>query len=140
MAGISIDLRGLPEVKALLAQFSDRELNNRQRRALRAGIAVMRRGLRARAKSGRYPRKFRATRTRAHRNPLGVSVSPQSPLSPIFERGAKGHPIPISKGPFAGRTVTHPGMAARPIAGPTFDAERPAAERAFEDTLFEGIR
>jgi len=140
MSGITVDLSGMAEVKEMLGQLTDREMTNRQRRALRAAAAVMRRGLRARAKSGRYPRRFRATRTRAHRNPLGVSVSPQSPLSPIFERGARPHAIPITKGPFAGRTVSHPGMAARPIAGPTFDAERGAAERAFEDKLLEGLR
>lgn len=137
---ITFDVRGLPEVKALLEQFSERELQNRTRKAMRAGVAVFRRELRARARSGRYPRKFRATRTRSHRFPTGVSVSPASPLSPIFEHGARPHEIPITKGPFAGRTVSHPGMAARPIAGPAFEAGQREAEEALARVLFEGIR
>lgn len=139
MSKIDFDLRGLPEVKALLGQFEGAPLNNRVRRSLRAGIAAIRPVLRSRAGSG-FPRKFKATRTRAHRNPLGVSVSPGSPLSTIFEHGARPHAIPIGKGPYAGRTVMHPGMAARPLIGPVFDSTKSKAEEAFADTLFEGLR
>lgn len=139
MASIVVDLRGLPEVQAMLSQFEGQPLQNRTRKALRAGIAVIRGPLRAAASSGRFPRKFKRTRTRAHRNPLGVSVSPGSPLSTIFEHGAKPHAIPITKGPFAGRSIQHPGMAARPLSGPVFDANRGKAEQAVSDALFEGL-
>lgn len=136
---VRLDLQGLPEVQKLLAEFQGGPLNNRTRRALRAGIAALRGPLRAKASSGRFPRKFKRTRTRPHRNPLGVSVSPGSPLSTIFEHGARPHAIPISKGPFAGTTVQHPGMAARPLSGPVFDANHRKAEEAFADTLFGGL-
>lgn len=136
---LDLDLQGLPEVQKMLAQFTGRELHNRTRRALRAGTRTLRGPLRSAASSGRYPRSFRRTRTRAHRNPLGVSVSPGSPLSPIFEHGARPHAIPITRGPFAGRTIQHPGMAARPVSGPVFDANRGAAEDAVADELFRGI-
>ena len=136
---ITVDLQGLPECEAMLAQFQGQPLQNRTRKALRAGIAVLRKPLRAAASSGRFPRKFKKTRTRGHRNPLGVSVSPGSPLSTIFEHGARPHMIPITKGPFAGRSIAHPGMAARPLSGPVFDAHRAEAERAIADALFEGV-
>lgn len=135
---IEIDLRGMPEVQKMLAQFEGQPLQNRVRKALRAGVAPIRKEMRSRAGVG-FPRRFKKTRTRGHRNPLGVSVSPQSPLSTIFEHGARPHPIPITKGPFAGRTIQHPGMAARPLSGPAFDAKRSEAERAVADALFEGL-
>lgn len=136
---LTLDLRGLPECQAMLDQFQGQPLQNRTRRALRAGIAVIRSALRAKASSGKFPRKFKRTRTRGHRNPVGVSVSPGSPLSTIFEHGARPHAIPITRGPFAGRSIQHPGMAARPLSGPVFDAKRAEAERAVADALFEGV-
>lgn len=136
---ITVDLRGLPECQEMLAQFQGQPLQNRTRKALRAGIAVLRKPLRAKASSGRFPRKFKKTRTRGHRNPLGVSLSPGSPLSTIFENGARPHAIPIRKGPFAGRIIQHPGMAARPLSGPVFDSHRGEAERAIADALFGGL-
>lgn len=138
--GLELSLVGTKEVDAMLSQFTGQPLQNRTRKALRAGIAVLRKELRRRATTGRFPRKFKATRTRGHRNPLGVSVSPGSPLSTIFEHGARPHPISIGKGPFAGRTVEHPGMAARSISGPAFDAKRHEAETAVADALFAGLR
>ena len=137
--GVSVDLQGLPEVQKLLGQFEGAPLNNRVRRALRAGIAVIRPALRTKARSGGFPKKFAKTRTRPHRNPVGVSVSPGSPLSTVFEHGARPHAIPIKAGPFAGRTVQHPGMAPRPIAGPVFDDKRDEAQDAFADELFRGL-
>lgn len=139
MAAI-IDLRGLPEVQRMLAQFTGQELQNRTRKAMRAAIAVIRPPLRAKARSGGFPKKFAKTRTRGHRNPVGVSLSPGSPLSTIFEHGARAHAIPIGKGPFAGRTVQHPGMRPRPISGPVFDAHRREAEDAFAESLFSGVK
>lgn len=137
---LQIELDGLPECQKMLRDFEPKAMANRERRALRAGAAVFRKYLRAAGSSGRYPRKFRTTKTRSHRNPLGVSVSPGSPLSPIFEHGARPHVIPIRKGPFAGANINHPGMAARPISGPVYDAHSGEAERAFSAVLFEGYR
>lgn len=156
MAGsVTISLEGLPEVRQLLQQFEGRQLNNRTRRALRAGAKVFRTGLRDEARSrSDLPKTFAKTRTRAHRNPLGVSVSPQSPLSSIFEGGAVSHQIaPKSQGLLAGPAgsrsrgrafvargpVRHPGMAARPVIGPVFDSEQDDAEDEFGRVLFEGI-
>lgn len=142
MSDIDFDIRGVPEVKAMLDQVDERELRNRTRRALRASGAVFRKAMRSKS-AGNWPRRpkgFRKTRTRNHRLPLGLSVNPQSPLSSIFEHGARPHTIPITTGPNAGRTVQHPGVAARPFVGPIFDAERAEAEKAFADKLLEGIQ
>lgn len=130
MTGVSIDLRGVPEVQAMLAQFSGGPLNNRVRRALRAGLKPIREEMRRVGSQGKFPRRFRKTRTRGHRHPLGVSVSPQSPLSTIFEHGAKPHLI---------GSYTHPGMAARPFIAPVFAAAEEKARKAFTDTLMEGL-
>lgn len=148
-ASVSIDWQGLPEVRKMLAQFNERELNNRTRRALRAGAKVMRDELRREGRRSDLPRTFRKTRTRSHRNPLGVSVAPASPLSPIFEHGARSHEIgrggailanrDTSASFFARGPVRHPGMAARPVIAPAFARGEDRATRAFGDVLFEGI-
>ena len=130
MSDISIDLRGVPEVQEMLAQFEGGKLNNRVRRALRAGLKPIREEMRRKGGMPGFPRRFRKTRTRGHRNPLGVSVSPQSPLSTIFEHGAKPHMI---------GTRSHPGMAARPFIAPVFAAAEDKAREAFMDTLMEGL-
>lgn len=145
-----MDLRGLPEIRALLEQFGEREMVNRMRRGLRAGLKVFRTRLRAEARSrGDLPRTFAKTRTRSHRNPLGVSVSPASPLAPIFEHGAKTHPIAPRRGRLlanpkegfvAAGAVSHPGMRARPLSAPVFEASKDEASRAIEAVVFEGIR
>lgn len=150
MATIDVDLRGLPEVEKLLAAFEGRPLNNRMRRALRAGAKVMREEMRSQARSrSDLPRTFAKTRTRAHRSPLGVSVSPKSPLSNIFEQGAKDHIIAPRDAPFlanreagffARGPVSHPGMAARPFIAPVFAAAEDRASEAVERTLFEDLR
>lgn len=137
---VTLDIRGLPEVRSLLEQFSEREVNNRTRRAMRAGIAQFRKAYRGRGVAPAYPRTMRATRTRAHRNPMGVSLTSRSPLAPIFDKGARPHAIPIGRGPLAGRVFRHPGMAPRPITVPVFDEADDAARRAFEETFFEGVR
>lgn len=155
---LTIDLQGLPETQRLLAEFSESKVNNRVKRALRAGLKPIREELRTRARSKGYPKTFRRTRTRDHRNPTGVSVSPGSPLSNIFEVGAKRHQIGgatkvlsnfeerrqaadrFQGAPFFARgAVSHPGMAARPISGPAFDARQGEAERAISAVLFEGL-
>ena len=138
MSRFEVDLVGMPEVQKMLSEFEGQKLQNRTRRALRSGAAVIRGPLRAAARSGRFPAKFKRTRTRAHRNPVGVSVSPGSPLSTIFEHGAKPHRIgiPTRNGVIP---VQHPGMAARPLSGPVFDANRQKAEDAVRESLFEGL-
>lgn len=132
-----IDIRGVPEVHKMLAQFTPRELTNRTRRALRAGGAVMRKEMRQKGnRKGFYPKGFKSTRTRNHQHPLGVSVSPKSPLSTIFEHGARPHMEP---NPWVGRETQHPGMAARPFIAPVFAAGQSPATVAMEKTLFEGL-
>lgn len=150
-ASVTITLEGLPEVKRLLDQFQGRHLNNRTRRALRAGAKVFRNEMRSQGRRSDLPKTFAKTRTRAHRNPLGVSVSPKSPLSNIFEHGARRHSIsaPVMAGPagqrsrgeafFARGAVSHPGMGARPFIGPVFDASERQAGDEFGKVLFEGI-
>lgn len=125
-----VDISGVPEVRKMLGEFTGGKLNNRLRRALRAGVKPIRVEMRHKGSSGGFPRRFKTTRTRAHRNPLGVSVSPQSPLSTIFEHGARPHMI---------GAISHPGMAARPFIAPVFAASEEAAVKAAMDTLMEGI-
>lgn len=127
---VQIDLRGVAEVQEMLSQFEGGKLNNRVRRSLRAGLKPLREEMRRKGASGQFPRRFRKTRTRSHRNPVGVSVSPQSPLSTIFEHGAKPHLI---------GTRRHPGMAARPFTAPVFAAAEDKATEAFMKTLMEGL-
>lgn len=145
---VEFDIRGLPEVQSLLDQVQGGPLNNRMRRALRAAGGTFRTALRDAARSrSDLPRTMAKTRTRAHRNPLGVSVSPASPLSPIFEHGADPHAIggagqllaDTESGFVARGPVSHPGMAARPIIGPVFEETRDAAETDFTHELFEGL-
>jgi hypothetical protein len=152
---VTVSLRGDREIRKLLDSLSGRELNNRTRRATRAGASVMRADLRRRAASAEFPRSFRRTLTRNHRNPLGTSVGPGSPLINIFEGGAGGHTIapsnsPLLAGPagkrwrdapfLASEPVSHPGMGARPLIGPVFEATKDEAARKAMDTMLEGIR
>lgn len=141
MSRVVLDLRGTDEVHKLLRTLSGQQLQNRMRRALRRGGGVFRDGIRNAGPMGwaRRPRSFYRTRTRNHRNPLGVSVAPQSPLSTIFEGGAGPHAIPIAQGPYAGRTVMHPGVAAKPFIGPIFASTNDDAGEAATDELFAGI-
>jgi hypothetical protein len=161
MATVVVDVRGLPECKRMLDQVQGRELNNRMRRSLRRGAKVFREKIRGEARSrSDIPRSFAKTRTRPHRNPLGVSVSPQSPLSTIFEHGARGHTIgsagqilanttvdrvghAVGSGSrpfFAHAPVQHPGMAARPVIAPAFEKGDREATKAMGDELFKGLK
>lgn len=164
VARVDVDLRGREEVERLLSEFEGGKLNNRVRRGMRAGAKVMRSHVRKLAASDRYPRSFRKTKTKAHRNPLGVSTGPTSPLLNIFESGAGSHDIGsggqlltnrdeglsgqmltavgrggedlfVARGP-----VSHPGMAARPLIAPTFDATKDAAGEAAADVIFEALK
>lgn len=143
-----LDLRGLPEVQRMLGQVQGAKLNNRVRRALTAGSKPIRQEMRRQGARPGFPRTFRKIpKVARHRNPLGISVSPWSPLWNIFEHGAKAHDIgrpgqllynPAA--PFVARgPVHHPGMAARPLVVPVFDASESQAGDAFEAKLLEGL-
>lgn len=155
MSAVEFTLRGVPEVRELLDSLSGRELVNRTRRGTRAGAGVMRKDLRARVRSGRYPRSFREIRTRSttHGGASGRSpatrVGPVSPLHVIFEGGASRHRIAPRRGSvlanpeegfLAFGPVSHPGMAARPLTTPAFEATKDAAADAAMDTILEGLR
>lgn len=152
---IELDVTGTEEANRLLAEYAGRQLQNRMRRATRAGAKVFREAIRAEAKTrGDLPATMAKTRTLNHRNPIGVSVGPRSPLWNIFEHGAQAHAIGepgqllsnfgaagADGAPFAARgPVQHPGVEARPFVGPLFDARRTAAENAIEGVLFEDLR
>lgn len=147
-ASITVDLRGSKDLIALLWTLSDRQLNNRIRRATRRGAAIFRTELRTVAKSrSDLPKTYGKTRTRYHRNPIGTSVSPGSPLSNIFEHGAGQHSIGRpgqllynAAAPFVARgPVQHPGVRARPVIGPAFSAAEGRAVEAMRKELFGGI-
>ena len=169
MSRIVVSLRGDKEVRKLLDSLSGQELQNRTRRATRAGAAVMRVDLRRRARSGRYPESFRKIATRSStRGGIKTQVGPVSPLHNIFEGGAGVHAI-APRGPgsirrsrsgvrsvvdtgsrgvlsnpdagfFSATPVRHPGMAARPLTTPAFEATKDAAAEAAIDKLLEGLR
>jgi len=159
MSDVVLDIRGLPEVRKMLGEVQGAKLNVRMRRGLRSGARVMREEMRSQARSRTdLPRTFAKTRTRSHRNPLGVSVGPKSPLLSIFEHGAQRHSIgkagqllsnlesrrqagPSQGRPFLARgPISHPGMAARPFIGPVFDAAEHPASEAMADELFKDLK
>lgn len=151
---ITVTLRGGKEARALLDSLSGRELQNRTRRATRAGAKVFRQEVRAEAKSrSDIPNSFAKTDTRSHRSPISTSTGPKSPLHRIFEGGAGVHRIgsgQVLSGAggehfrdarfFARGPVTHPGMRARPLTIPIFNAKNEDAADAAMDELLEGIR
>lgn len=155
---ITYDLRGGKEARELLDSLSGRELQNRTRRGTRRGAAIFRAEARRRAGTGGIPSRFKKTRTRGHRTPVGTSTGPTSPLLNIFEGGAGRHAIGrggqiltnlntrreagTEQGPpfFARGPVSHPGMAARPLVGPVFEAKKEDAAEAAMDEMLRGIR
>lgn len=145
----TVTVRGKREARALLDSLSGRELVNRTRRATRAGAKVLREEVRRRASSGEFPKSFRKTATRnSTRGGIRTETGPTSPLVNIFEGGAGSHLIgdrgqPLvnpGEGFFARGPVHHPGMDARPLIGPAFDAKEDAAGDAAIAELLEGIR
>lgn len=165
----SFTLRGDREIRRLLESLSGRELQNRMRRATRAGAAVMRKELRSRAAGGDYPKTFQKIATRTStRGGIRTQTGPTSPLLNIFEEGAKPHVIaPTAAGGirssrggarsvvdsssagvlsnpeahfFARGAVRHPGMAARPLIAPVFAATKDRAGDAAMDTLTDDLR
>lgn len=146
---MKVDIRGIPEAQKLLDTLSGRELQNRVRRGTRAGAKVFREEVRAQARArGDIPDRFAKTATRGHRSPVGTSTGPTSPLLNIFEPGAGPHPIGArgqllvnpDAGFFARGPVRHPGMAARPLIGPIFEAKQGEASEKALDSIMEGIR
>lgn len=147
----TVNVRGKKEAAQLLDSLSGRELRNRTRRGVRSAAKVLRTELRSQARSrGDLPKSFAKTATKNHDNPIATSVGPTSPLLNIFEGGAEAHeiggtgqllhsqqgePLFAARGP-----VKHPGMEARPLIGPVFDAKEDDAGDAAILTIFEGIR
>lgn len=157
----TVEIRGGPAIARTLNALGGRELQNRTARGTRAGAGVFRRELRAAVKSGTHPATFRKIATRNHRNPIGTSVGPTSPLINIFEGGAGPHVI--APGEFRNRAtgklllsgkggehyrprdfaasmpVTHPGMGSRPLIGPVFDRSNGEAADKAMDKILEGL-
>lgn len=159
-----LDIRGLPETQKMLDEFSDREIQNKLRRAARAGIAEFRTDLRAVARSGDYPRSFSKTKTKtttrggASGHDIEAYVRPSSPLFNIFEPGAGEHEIAPRRGLvlaahegegswtsegrkrgaafFARGPVSHPGMKARPILPVAFARGLSRAETSVANAIF----
>jgi hypothetical protein len=156
---VTVSVRGGKEARKMLDRLTGRELQNRTRRATRAGSKVLRQELRAEAKSRPdLPSSFAKTLTKNHRNPIGTSTGPASPLFSIFEPGAGQHQIGqggqlltnfggrraaagdyrggifIARGP-----VSHPGMDARPLAAPVFDRKHEDAGEKATEVLLEGL-
>lgn len=94
MSPVVVQMRGADEARELLKDLSGRDLENRVRRGTRRGAGVFRVKIRSegRSRSG-IPDSFAKTKTRYHRNPVGTSVGPTSPLLNIFEEGANDHTI-----------------------------------------------
>jgi hypothetical protein len=115
MSRVSIDIRGLPAVKRMLATVDDRTRQNLERRAVRAAGNIFKPALAAAAASrhgsgaGNVPASFRKVKVKVstHGGPSGrdpiARVRPISPLFNIFEPGAGGHTIaPRRKGRLSG--------------------------------------
>ena len=163
--GAIVSFYGLPEVRKMLAQYSDQEIQNSLRRGARAGIAEFRAELRSEAASrSDLPHSFRKTKTRtttrggASGREIEAYVRPSSPLFNIFEPGAGAHTIaprragalggPAGSGSwdsvgrkrpgafFSSGPVRHPGMRARPLLSPAFNARLGRAEDAVANAIF----
>lgn len=147
-------------VKRMLAKYEPPEMRRRLRRGVTAGARVYRTGLRSRAKSDpAIPDFFAKTKTKSgvRFGLIKTEVGPSSPLWNIFEGGAGAHEIAPGRLGVAGRgllmsgkagdrwrgrdfvasmPVRHPGMRARPLAGPVFRESERAAKRAVAQTVF----
>lgn len=147
-------VRGTARMQRTLRALEGRELQNRVRRGTRAGAAVMRAELRRQARSGNFPATFAKTATRGHRTPVGTSTGPSTPLINIFEGGAGAHTIAPEHGLLlsgkagtrwrdrdfaASEPVHHPGMGARPLIGPVFDATHDEASEAAFDAIMDNL-
>lgn len=112
MSAVTFDLRGLPEVRKLLASVDDRERFNRERRAVRAAGNVFKPALAASARSHHggsenVPASFARVRVkvsasnRRGRMPTAI-IRPASALFNIFEPGARAHDIAPKAGLMGG--------------------------------------
>jgi hypothetical protein len=163
-----VRVEGVARVDRMLDWYSDRQLFNRLRRAVRAGGKPFQASLKAAAASeptGNLPESFRkvpAPKVSASQRRGGdivAKVRPKSPLFSIFEPGAEAHDIegsllggPAGEGSWSqegrnrGRAFTargrvrHPGFKARPIRPIAFDAGKDASRRAVASVIFEPSR
>lgn len=103
-AAVSFDLRGMPECQAMLAGYYGGKLQNRMRRAVRAGANEFKPGIVAEAishhgGSENVPISFRRVKVKvsthggASNRDIVARVKPQSALFNIFEPGAEPHTI-----------------------------------------------
>lgn len=166
MAGVTVDLRGLPEVRRMLASVDDKERRNRERRAVRAAAKPFNTGLKAAAASeptGNVPKSFQRVGTRVsasarREGEIVAIVKPKSALFNIFEPGAGPHMIAPHHGLLAGygggfgfwtqgsrkrarnfvsrRAVRHPGMKARPLLPTAFAGNVEKASDAATAVIF----
>lgn len=156
---------GGPAVRRMLGKYEGSALQNRLRRAVRAGAKPFQVALQSAAASdptGNVPESFRKVRAAKVSTRGGFTgrdivarVRPESPLFNIFEPGAQAHDIegPMMAGPegaggwtsegrkrpapFGARgRVRHPGMAARPILPTAFGRGTAAAKMAVATALF----
>lgn len=162
MSGITYRVDGGPAVHKLMNSLSGRELNNRTRRAVRRGVKIARKDIRAQAISrSDIPNTFAKTKTLYHRTPIGASTQPASPLFNIFEPGAGAHEIAPGRLRVSGRRamllagpagergrsraflasmpVRHPGMDARPLVAPVFEADKDEMTEAAMAELLAGL-
>ena len=157
-------IEGADNVKRMLDRFQGRVLQNRLRRAVRAGAKPFQAGLKAAAAAdptGNVPDSFKkvpAAKVSASSRRGGdivARIRPKSPLFNIFEPGAGPHEISGSvmagaagsggwsstgrkrRGPFGARgQVRHPGMKARPILPTAFSSKLGAAQSTVADVIF----
>jgi len=160
-----VAIQGGDKVRRMLDGFTGQKLQNRLRRAIRAGAKPFQAGLKAAASSeptGNLPHSFTkvpAAKVSASRRRGGTIVGrvrPKSPLFNIFEPGAGAHEIsgavlggPSGSGGWtaAGRKrrgafvahgrVRHPGMKARPILPTAFSSRVRDAQQEVARVLFE---
>lgn len=102
-ATVDYHVEGVPEVRAMLAAFQGRELQNRMRKVVRAGAQPFRPALSAAAASdagGNVPASFTkvgppkvTTRGGDSGREIQAYVRPKSPLFNIFQPGAGPHQI-----------------------------------------------
>jgi hypothetical protein len=162
---ISIKIDGLPEAMRRVEGLTGRQMQNKLRRAVRAGAKPMQASLKAAAAAqptGNLPKTFtkvpaaKVSASMRRGGQVVASVKPKSPLFNIFEPGAGAHEIaPGARGRavgglsgaagvrgrkrafYARGAVRHPGMRARPIRPTAFAAGKPAAQLAIARVLLE---
>jgi hypothetical protein len=129
-AGLSVSVEGVADVQKMLERYSAREMQNRERRAVRASAKPFQAALKAVAASSNVPHSFTkvpAAKVSAHVGAdVEARVRPKSPLFNIFEPGAGGHDI--AGGAFSGQGG---GLLAGPAGGSTWTSEGRKRQGAF---------